>query len=279
MSRYTERKLETKTGRASLPVRTKPYLGPQIAPGVRLAFRRGKRVDSWSTYTLLGTGTDQYRLSGFAKAETPAINANGTDVLDFHQARDKAKKLVGADDHKEAPATVTEALDGYEAHLKATGGSLFNVQYPRKHLPQHLMARPLPLLTSKELRNLRDSLLDDLEPSSVTRWCKVTRAAFNLSAEHDERVHANRKAWMVGLANLPESGTARNAILSPEKVRAFYAAAYAMDAALGMLMHTLAVSGARPSQAVRALVSDFIDDPVSPKIMMPRSAKGARNAT
>ena len=277
MSRYSERKLETKTGRASLPVRPKVYLGPQVAPGVRLAFRRGERVDSWSTRVLLGTATDKYKLSWFADAERPGINANGTDVLDFLQARDRAKKLVGADKTKDAPATIAEALDAYETHLKATGGKPYNVAYPRKYLPPHWMSRPLPLLTSKELGNWRDGLLKstDLGQSSITRLCKSVCAAFNLAAEHDDRITANQKAWKVGLANLPGSGNrARNVVISPEKVRAFYTAAYAMDAGLGLLMHTLAVTGARPSQVVRALVSDFVDHPTSPRIMMPRSAKG-----
>jgi hypothetical protein len=168
MSRYLERKLETKTGRASLAVRPKPYLGPQITQGVRLAFRRGQRVDSWSTVILLGTGSDKYKLNRFADAERPGIDANGTDVLDFHQARDHAKKLVGADRHSEDPATVAEALDAYERHLKATGGARFNVQYPHKHLPAHMMSRSLALVSSKELCHWRDGLLEKLAPASIS---------------------------------------------------------------------------------------------------------------
>jgi integrase len=36
----------------------------------------------------------------------------------------------------------------------------------------------------------------------------------------------------------------------------------------------LAVTGARPIQAVRLTVEDLKDDPVAPKLMMPKSAKG-----
>jgi len=271
-----ERKLETKTGRASLAVRPKPYLGPQIAQGVRLAFRRGQRVDSWSTVTLLGTGSDKYKLNRFADAERPGIDANGTDVLDFHQARDHAKKLVGADRHSEDPATVAEALDAYERHLKATGGARFNVQYPRKHLPAHMMSRSLALVSSKELCHWRDGLLDKLAPASISRLCKCVRACFNHAAEHDDRIHANRKAWKVGLANLSESDEARGInILDPAEVLSLYTTAYEMDAALGLLMRGLAVTGARPSQVVRVRIAHFVDDPVKPRIMMPRSAKGS----
>ena len=42
----------------------------------------------------------------------------------------------------------------------------------------------------------------------------------------------------------------------------------------GLLTDTLAVTGARPSQAVRLRVEDLHDHPVRPKLMMPKSAKG-----
>ena len=43
---------------------------------------------------------------------------------------------------------------------------------------------------------------------------------------------------------------------------------------MGLLTDTLAVTGARPSQAVRLRVEDLHDHPVRPKLMMPKSAKG-----
>jgi integrase len=43
---------------------------------------------------------------------------------------------------------------------------------------------------------------------------------------------------------------------------------------LGLLTDMLAVTGARPSQAVRLRVEDLHDHPVRPKLMMPKSAKG-----
>jgi integrase len=57
-------------------------------------------------------------------------------------------------------------------------------------------------------------------------------------------------------------------------VRAFVGGAYALDDKLGLLTDTLAVTGARPSQAVRLRVEDLHDHPVRPKLMMPKSAKG-----
>ena len=42
----------------------------------------------------------------------------------------------------------------------------------------------------------------------------------------------------------------------------------------GLLTDTLAITGARPSQAVRLRVEDLHDHPMRPKLMMPKSAKG-----
>ena len=58
------------------------------------------------------------------------------------------------------------------------------------------------------------------------------------------------------------------------KVHEFVAAAYALDHPLGLLTDTLAITGARPSQAVRLRVEDLHDHPLRPKLMMPKSAKG-----
>ena len=84
----------------------------------------------------------------------------------------------------------------------------------------------------------------------------------------------NRDAWEIGLAGLPNAQEARNVILSDDKVREFVAAAYGIDDKFGLLTDTLAVTGARPSQAVRLRVEDLHDHPVRPKLMMPKSAKG-----
>ncbi len=57
-------------------------------------------------------------------------------------------------------------------------------------------------------------------------------------------------------------------------MREFVATAYGLDHQFGLLTDTLAITGARPSQAVRLRVEDLHDHPVRPKLMMPKSAKG-----
>ena len=98
-------------------------------------------------------------------------------------------------------------------------------------------------------------------------------AALEQAALHDKRIQ-NRDAWEIGLAGLPNAQQARNVILSDDTVREFVATAYGIDDQFGLLTDTLAVTGARPSQAVRLRVEDLHDHPVRPKLMMPKSAKG-----
>ena len=98
-------------------------------------------------------------------------------------------------------------------------------------------------------------------------------AALTLAAQHDKRIK-NGAEWEIGLAVLPDAQEARNAIISDEKVREFVAIAYGLDHQFGLLTDTLAITGARPSQAVRLRVEDLHDHPVRPKLMMPKSGKG-----
>jgi integrase len=129
------------------------------------------------------------------------------------------------------------------------------------------------LLTATELKKWRDGLLGSMAPSTINRLCRCLCAALELARQHDERIQ-NRQAWETGLAGLPDAQEARNVILPDDKVREFVTTAYARDARFGLLSDVLAVTGARPSQAVRLRVEDLRDHPVRPKLMMPKSAKG-----
>jgi integrase len=136
-----------------------------------------------------------------------------------------------------------------------------------------LLSKPVALLTNAELKNWRDGLLGTVAPATINRLCRCLCAALEQAAQSDKRIQ-NRDAWQTGLAGLPNAQEARNVVLSDDKVLAFVAAAYALDHQLGLLTDTLAITGARPSQAVRLRVEDLHDHPLRPKLMMPKSAKG-----
>ena len=136
-----------------------------------------------------------------------------------------------------------------------------------------LLSKPVALLTATELKKWRDGLLGTMAPSTINRLCGCLCAALEQAARHDKRIQ-NRDAWETGLAGLPNAQEARNVIISDDKVRELVAAAYDLDHQFGLLTDTLAITGARPSQAVRLRVEDLHNHPLRPKLMMPKSAKG-----
>lgn len=264
--------LESRSARLKLQVRRKPYPGPSLARGVSLLYRRNRTDGAWVVKASNGHGA--YWTKRIADADDFA-DANGKEVMTFFQAQDAAKKLARSDSGSgdNAPLSVDAALTAYEADLKARSSNPYNAQWPRKHLTSVLLAKPVSLLTSTELQKWRDGLLTEMAPSTINRLSGCLCAALELAARHDQRIQ-NKQAWDVGLAGLPDAQEARNVILSDHEVREFVSRTYALDDKLGLLVDTLAITGARPSQAVRLRVADLDAHPVRPKLSMPKSAKG-----
>ncbi|WP_247562900.1 site-specific integrase [Bradyrhizobium sp. 188] len=232
-------------------------------------YRRNKTNGTWVLKASDGHGA--YWTKGFALAEDYE-ESDGKSVLTFYEAQDAAKKLARGDADT-APIAVDGALTAYKTDLEARGANPYNAEWPRVHLTKVLLAKPVALLTAAELKKWRDSLLTKMSAATINRLCRCVGAALELARQHDDRIQ-NRQAWEVGLAGLPDAIEARNVILPDDKVREFVGAAYDHDNKLGLLVDTLAITGARPSQAVRLRVEDFHDHPVRPKLMMPKSAKG-----
>ena len=266
--------LETRTSRLKLAVRRKPYPGPRLARGTQLLYRRNKGNGSWVLKAANGHGA--YWTRRIADADD-FDESNGEAILTFFEAQDAAKKLsrvgTGAAVDAMAPITVDRALVDYKADLISRGANAHNAVAPRGHLTATLLAKPVQLLTSRELKHWRDSLLGKLAPASINRLCNSVCAALELSAQHDQRIK-NRDAWEVGLAGLPDAQKARNVVMSDATIHALVAAAYRKDHQLGLFVDTLAVTGTRPSQAARLRVEDLHDHPPKPKLMMPKSGKG-----
>jgi integrase len=264
--------LESRSARLKLAVRRKPYSGPSLARGVSLLYRRNKTSGSWVVKASNGHGAYWTKVVGFADDYS---DADGKTVLDFFQAQGVAKQLARGDDNAggTAPINVDIALKDYRRDLEARNANPYNAESPRVHLTQVLLAKPVQLLNAHDLKQWRDGLLSKLAPATVNRVCRCLGAALELARQHDERIQ-NRQAWEIGLAGLPDAQEARNVIISDAKVREFVATAYEHDHQLGLLIDLLAITGARPSQAVRLRVEDLHDHPVRPKLMMPKSAKG-----
>jgi integrase len=264
--------LENRTPRLKLAVRRRPYPGAKLARGKQMQYRRNKGNGTWLLKVSDGHGKPWTK--AFAQADD-FDESDGKTILTFFEAQDTAKDLTrGADGSVDsAPITVDGALAVYKTDLISRNANAYNADWPRLHLSALLLSKPLALLGATELKQWRDSLLGTMAPSTINRLIACVSAALEQAAQHDKRIQ-NRDAWEIGLAGLPNAQQARNVILSDDTVREFVATAYGIDDQFGLLTDTLAVTGARPSQAVRLRVEDLHDHPVRPKLMMPKSAKG-----
>jgi hypothetical protein len=258
--------LETRTSRLKLAVRRKPY-SAQIAPRIALTYRRNKGPGVWSVKAPFG-------LKKFALADDYE-EANGETVMTYWQALEKARLLARAGEgSSDSLVTVGEAVDNYEADLAARGAQKDNATAIRRNLSDTLSAKPVALLTEKELRTWRNGIVKrGLKPASADRVARVFKAAMNLAAADDPRI-TNSDVWRNGLKRLPDGETARNIILPDETVCAVVRTAYEIDRTLGLWVETLADTGSRESQVARAEVQDLQNDPVAPRLMMPSSRKG-----
>jgi integrase len=264
--------LESRSARLRLQVRRRPYSGPSLARGISLMYRRNGTNGSWVLKASDGHGA--YWTKAFALADDYE-DSDGKNVLTFYEAQDQAKKLARGEDGSAdtAPITVDGVLKDYRRDLEARNANPYNAESPRVHLTPVLLVKPAQMLTATELKKWRDSLIGKIAPATVNRVCRCLFAALELAQQHDERIQ-NRQAWELGLACLPDAIESRNVVLADDKVRDFVSTAYALDDKLGLLSDVLAVTGARPSQAVRLRVEDLHDHQVRPKLMMPKSGKG-----
>jgi integrase len=266
--------LETRTARLKLAVRKKPY-SVSIARGIRLAYRRNQGAGVWSLQK--SDGASSSWLQKFADADDHE-EANGSTILDYWHACDVARKLARGDAVGEVeggrPATVAEAVAAYERDLKARDGATKNATVLRFHLPPALMSKPVAMLTAREIRALRDSLIDKVpRRSTVNRFMTAFKACLTLAAEDDERI-TNRRAWK--LPALRDTANPRNVILTERQRRDVVKAGYAKGGdRFGAFNETLAVTGVRPAQARRLTVADLeADHPDGPCLQMPSSKKG-----
>jgi integrase len=206
-------------------------------------------------------------------------DSNGTDVLSFWQAQDRARVLVpgGRDANEDSgkPVTMAQMIDRYETDLRSRGGDVYNAQRVRVHLPDALASKTVAMLSSpREFRHWRDGLLKKgLAPSTVNRTCAAFQAALELAAAQDPRI-TNQSAWRTGLAALPDAERSRNVIIPDDAVRSIILAAYAESREFGLLVEVAAVTGARVSQLARLEVGDLLGDRSDPRLMMPTASKG-----
>jgi len=266
-------RLEARTNRLKLTPRKKPYDFTTISPGIALGYRRCVSAGRWVVKVAGGHGARWTKVVGFADDFEPA---DGEHILSWWEAQGKARKLArGQDTDSARPATVDEAIADYARDLITRNAGPANARRARAIVPASMLAKPVSLLRIGELRRLRDNLVaQGAKPASVNRDMKGLKAALTLAAKHDPRI-ANSNAWKNGLEALPDAyRSTRNILLTDDEVRVLIAAAYAENDALGLLVETAAVTGARISQLGRLDIADLQADRPDPRLMMPSSRKG-----
>jgi integrase len=276
MARKLRTKIANRADRLALARRRKPYSYTAVSPGCRLGYRRNDGAGTWvAEYADGKGGAEQMRIATADDFQ----DANDNDVLTFWQASERARQMKPGNVGAGTPATWAQALDDYEADLKARGGNLYNARQVRSRLAADaptLLTKPVALLAAAELTRWRNDLVaSHLKPGSVARLLKSARASLNLAANHDPRIQ-NRNAWRVGLGGLTDTDTyvPINRVVSDAVVHRIIAESYALDAEFGLFVHVAAETGARASQITRLLVSDLHGD----MLMMPSSKKGKRRS-
>jgi hypothetical protein len=176
-----------------------------VGPGVHIGYRRNTGAGTWSV-RVNNHGVSWIKKLAVAddfEAASPPL------VMTYWQALEQAIKLArqqpGAPVAESRPVTVGEALDRFEADLKARGASRYKATMPRRHLTGALLSKPVQLLGANELKNWHNGLTEKMQPASVNRIMKCLAAALTLAAEHDPRTR-NQVERKIGLRGLPGAG-------------------------------------------------------------------------
>ena len=287
-------KLDTRSARASSTrLRKAPYWHA-IAPGFALGYRKASKGGVWLA-KLVKPGLRKETTLGPAD---DALNPDGVHIFSFAQAQEKARdwKARVENEHVGGPKkkliTVGEAIDSYEADLKARGGHVGNVGRLRVHVTGDMLDKAVAALTWDELREWRDGLVktprkkrkaaappEKLSPAAINRTCAAFKAALNRVADDPDQHIPSRHAWEHGLESIPDAEQARNVILSDSVVLQITADSYKTSAEFGLFIEIHAVTGARPDQIRKLTVYDLQADRPDPRLMMPPSKKGKKGIT
>ncbi|MBZ9718551.1 site-specific integrase [Mesorhizobium sp. AD1-1] len=113
--RVRDAKYDSRAAREKLKARGDPYYS-SIAEGLHVGYRKGKVASVWVMRSYIGD--QNYKVAKIGIADD-VLDADGVEVLNWWQAVDKARAILGA--QREGPAspyTVGDALTDYLAHAK-----------------------------------------------------------------------------------------------------------------------------------------------------------------
>jgi integrase len=290
-------KLDSRSSREKLRPSGKPYFR-SIDHGLHLGYRKGAAGGKWVMRRYLGD--EKYAVETIGKADDRE-NADGVDILTFHQAQGAARTRLKEIEEGERVAAsgpsilVKDAVDDYivgrekreakgrgDAGLKRDARSRLtkHVLLTEKGAPTALSMMPLATLTQGDLTTWREGL--KMAGGSVQRTVNDFKAALNKAAKRakDKLPPTIRDTIKDGLASTGATSTVARSeqVLPDADIRAIISAAWEIDAEgewegdLGRLVVVLAATGARFSQPARMTVADV--QGAQKRLMVPVSRKG-----
>jgi integrase len=282
MARNTRNaKIDTRSARARLAVRTEPYW-TVVARGCAVGYRRGKKAGTWIARWRAPDGRQHYKAIGPAD---DTMDPDGASFLSFGQAQAKARasfegwaQRAAGDPTEPGPYRVADAVRDYLADYQRRGGKSPADTATRAKafiLPQ-LGETVLTDLTTKRLRDwhaalaaaparlrtargqatrYRDAPQDDeairRRRATANRTLSVLKAALNL-AYHEGRVRSD-DAWR-RVRPFREADVAKVRYLSLEECRRLV---NATEVVFRPMVQSALLTGARYGELARLLVGDF----------------------
>ena len=287
-------KLDSPAARAKLKAAPKPYYR-SIDTGLHLGYRKGKTGGRWVARFYLGD--EKYEVETIGTADD-AQAADGTSVLSFYQAQDRARDLAAERRKPPAPAgplTVGQALDRYvermdTEHRKSLPDTLSRIRTDIRPALGDLLVEDLTRdLVSKWLKGLADRSrrvrgdkgkasralakpATDEErrrrKATANRTLTVLRAALNQAfADADGKVTSDA-AWRA-VKPFREVEQARVRYFTQDEVRRLVNAA---QGSFRTLVNAALLTGARYGELCRLRVSDF--NPDSGTVFVAQSKSG-----
>jgi len=265
MGRIARTKLDTRTARARLAPRPKPY-NTTVAPGRMLGYARPVTgAGRWVAIVEVGRGPTgaALRRQGDLGLADDASAADGVSVLTYAQAFGEAAKWQPDDGtRRNAKLTVREALESYVKAKRAKDGESLAGDARRTlalHVlredaegkplpgPRGLGDRPVDGLTLTELRAWRDGLVDGRTKATVNRIMANFRAALNYVFSDESSGISSDSAWR-RLEGFKAAGTRREHHFSEAEVMRLIGEARKIDSPFADLLTAAFHTGARTGE-------------------------------
>ncbi|MBZ9927746.1 site-specific integrase [Mesorhizobium sp. B2-7-3] len=291
--RVRDATLDSKDARAKLKPRGKPYY-KSIGAGLHLGYRKGKDAGRW--VVRMYVGDQNYRVETIADADDQ-LDANGSTLLTFWQAQDKARELhkaMSGDTGKVAGAySVQVAIEDYLLWMEGNRKSAKDARYRAEALilPE-LGSVDVSKLTANQIRKWHRKVATTA-PRLRTKAGKEQRfkdLGEDADATRQRRATANRVlttlkaalnyAWREGKATSDREWRRVEPFEDVETARVQYLsiaeAQRLVNASGGKfrdLVQTALQTGARYSELARLRVEDFNADVGTLTIRASKSGK------